>query len=656
MRALQLAGTIAFVVLMLGVLAWTALSPRFALVSQLGEPTWITSAPARTTSAQVARISELPVTTFVRDVLLPEGTESPRLELTVEALRGFVLRVNDCQLAMRSWDEGSWRQATSVETTECLQAGSNRIEVDVTNHRGPPLLRLSGHVGGLSISSDSHFRARALGGAEEPAVPADDRLLPREGVTGPVVGPGFQHRWELLFMLLLAGVALAFGAAERPDLAGRYGPAALLVAATAFWGWLFLAKFQQLPAYTGFDGPDHLKYVRFLLEQRALPTAYDGHQMYQPPLFYLASAGLVSLFGGTERADQIVLHILPFLSGVVQVVSITALARTLFPEDRLRQGAALVVSASLPLNVYMAAYLSNEVLYGALSSLAILVTTRLLLARRTSRLAATGVGALAGLAVLSKVSGLLLLPTMVAFLFVRDWLVARAGLATSLGRGAALLGAALFLIGGLFARNLRLYGSAVVGNWDIPGQQIAWWQSPGFHTPEYFLRVGEVLRRPFFASGGSFWDGLYSTFFGDGLVGGLSGWRHRHDLWDYDLMAAGYVLALPAALLLLLGFGLLVRQSFRDRDPARRVAMAFALTLTVGTVFATLLLNIDNPAYSMAHARYLLCILAPLTLCFVEGFAWVDAKLSREGLEPLRIGYRGWAGALAMVWALSFAT
>jgi hypothetical protein len=215
---------------------------------------------------------------------------------------------------------------------------------------------------------------------------------------------------------------------------------------------------------------------------------------------------------------------------------------------------------------------------------------------------------------------------------------------------------ASLLAGGLLLRNQLLYGSPVVGNWDLPGKQTAWWQTPGFHTPEYFLRLGEVLRRPYFASFDSFWDGLYSTFFGDGMAAGIAAWRHRHRLWDYDLMSAGYVLAVPAALLLLLGFALLTRRAFNEPDLGRRAALAFMVTLTVGTVFATLVLNIDHPVYSMAHSRYLLCVLAPLTLCLAEGFAYVDARLSRPGLAPARIVYRGWAGGLALVWAASFAS
>jgi hypothetical protein len=302
----------------------------------------------------------------------------------------------------------------------------------------------------------------------------------------------------------------------------------------------------------------------------------------------------------------------------------------------------------------MASYLGNEVLFAALHALALLVLCRLLTRPGSPWAGLLGAGALCGLAVLAKVSALLLLPLALVLLAVKQVFVDRLGPLAVAGRALATLGAALAVCGGFLLRNQLAYGTPVVGNWDIPGLPSAWWQSPGFHRPGFFVTFGEALRRPFFSSFDSFWDGVYTTFFGDGLVGGVSAWRYRHELWSWDWMAIGYVLALPAALLMLAGFALLVRTAWREPDAGRRCALALLLTTTAVTVFATVFLNIEHPVYSMAHARYLLAVSPALVLCGVEGFARARRALRGERRRPARVLLDTWAGTLVGALAASF--
>src|SRR5262249_56844458 len=62
--------------------------------------------------------------------------------------------------------------------------------------------------------------------------------------------------------------------------------------------------------------------------------------------------------------------------------------------------------------------------------------------------------------------------------------------------------------------------------------------------PEEGLFFGAVTGRP---------DGLSWTFGGEGLCGGVGAWSHRPP-WNYELMAAGFLLALVPTLGILVGF------------------------------------------------------------------------------------------------------
>jgi hypothetical protein len=138
---------------------------------------------------------------------------------------------------------------------------------------------------------------------------------------------------------------------------------------------------------------------------------------------------------------------------------------------------------------------------------------------------------------------------------------------------------ALAVAGWFYARNLAEFGRPLVGNWDLPSPDRIWWSAPGFHTPQYYLRFGESLVRPFYSGFVSFWDALYSTFWGDGFVAGRAGVRARHLAWNYQLMAAGYAFALPAtALLLVLGPPpALAALRERSRSDGRRSASSWCV-------------------------------------------------------------------------------
>jgi hypothetical protein len=621
-------------------------SPEFTFVARGGRAVWILLPELPTTGIVSAPTERLPAVEFSKRFRV-EGPQAG-VRIRVEAVRGFELELNGHPIAERSWEDPDWKRAFEVEAPS-LRAGTNELRVRVRNPTGPPLLRALLEASDVTLVSDASWLAERPGRPPVAAALADDRIRAPSAAFTPRLASAVSA--VELILILVSGAVLAGML--------RSGPAALRsrlfpvvgIAIAGLWLFVFLTRAIELPAYMGFDGPDHLAYIQAILEG-ALPLAGEGPQTHHPPLFYALSAAVLRLLEGVPR--EFALKLIPLASGLTQIAVAFGLARAVFPGDGLRTGAAVVAVGLMPMNLYMSAYLSNETLHGALAACSLLLATRLLLAERGSARGPAVLGAVLGSAILTKVSSLVLVPFVLVCLALKHRLVDGASLASVTRRAGAFLGGVAAISGWYFLRNQSRLGRPVVGNWAVPGSEVSWWQSPGFHTPDYYLRFGSSLDRPFFASFDSFWDGLYSTFWGDGLVGGVSAWGHRHPLWDYDLMTLGYALAVPATGLLLFGLAGFVREAVSAEDPRRRIAFAFLSSVVLATGLSLLLVTLRVPAYSMTKASYGLSMAAPLGLAFADGFARLRARLAARAGGWASFPLDAWAAALALVIALSY--
>src|SRR5262249_16923594 len=130
-------------------------------------------------------------------------------------------------------------------------------------------------------------------------------------------------------------------------------------------------KTSRISTAVGFDAPGHLFYVDYIVAQGKLPIADEGWSTYHAPLFYLLSAAFVKGFGaiGASGGQTIALKLLPFLGGLGNIWLTYALARHLFINSPAHQVIASVVAGTLPMNIYMSAFVSNESLHASLSAL-----------------------------------------------------------------------------------------------------------------------------------------------------------------------------------------------------------------------------------------------------------------------------------------------
>ena len=388
------------------------------------------------------------------------------------------------------------------------------------------------------------------------------------------------------------------------------------------WGALFCNNLRQLPPELGFDRDGHLYYIDYILQKKALPLADEGWQTYQPPLYYLLSAGLVAPFPLSEAARSVGWRDLPKLpdwrgraallalrafsaaTGITQIVLIFLCLRLWFPNRPSLQVVGLLVAGFLPASLCLSHHVTNEPLAAVFVTGAMYFTLRILSEGRREkgegrRTEYAAVGVCLGLAMLTKFSALLAVPVICGVLLWAEWRRRETGesvqcsvfsiqsaLANSDHRGAqgelrnaedvtrvtchvspvtrhlsrltrcapgtALALAAMLLVCGWhYIRVWRHFGQPLVGNWDarLP---IVWWQEPGFHTSSWCWHFADTFVSPVFSSLAGFADGVYSSLWGDGLCSGATGTAFRPP-WDYDLMNAGYVLALVPTLLIFIG-------------------------------------------------------------------------------------------------------
>ena len=657
MKRFQCAGAVALVVVSLAAFGGRcALDPAIPFVAQRDEAPWIMFPSALTGLMGLAPRDAPPVATFKQSFQVPpEGAQ--RAVLSLRAMRSFRAHLNGAELAEAGADTRHWARFRRLDVTDRLRPGANTLRVEVTNPTGPGLLSL--RLEGLPqpLASDPSWSVSLTGDAPQRAVRVSADASNPSGYVLDSPLEALAARRDTLLLLFTLCLLLHVGARGAP---GRrlLGPAlrALPWLVGGVWGALFFLSMLKIPLRVGFDAHHHQAYVDFLREHGALPLASDGWMMFHPPVFYAATAALVELQRAVAPASESLLawKLLPFLAGLGNVLLCRALARRLFPASPRDVAFATLFAATLPMNLYIASYLTNESLHAMWASAVVLGTSALLLAERPSPRALLGLGAVMGLALLTKYTAVIVTAVAAFFLAVKWALVERASapaVAKRLGTLAAVL---LGVAGWFYLRNLVNFQQLFPLNVDLPGQTLQWWSPPGYYTPAFFLRFGEVLAHPFLAGYHSAWDALYSTLWGDGFLAGQVVATRRHPFWDYQLMAIGYLMALPATLLLGLGAARALRLAFRDPDPGRRAVWSFLLTLAWALLVSVLFMTLRQQDYGQSKAFYGLAAMAPLSLFFALGCGALDDWLAAPRRQALRAVFYGWLGSFAAVLLLSY--
>jgi 4-amino-4-deoxy-L-arabinose transferase-like glycosyltransferase len=508
-----------------------------------------------------------------------------------------------------------------ADASRCLRAGENEIVVRAQASTGPPAAWVALEGPGLLVASDASWTSGLAGEPPERERPVRLATVPMSE-WGPRPLPSeasfaaLRRSLPQLAAFALATALAIYAGRRTPRLRGAW-----LLAGTALALAVLFWHNRSLDPRLGFDSVSHLEYVRLIRAERRLPLADEGFEMFQPPLYYAAGAALSGIAGGETAA----LRALNWLAVVASCAALLGSLRLLYPGEPRRVFAGLALGAALPMQLYLAQYPTNEVPAAAFASLAVWLALHVLARPGASLGAHLGLGALLGAALLTKLSTLLAAVAVLAALCAR--LAARrerspAAWARSVGAVAL---AALAVAGWHYARVAWRFGDPFVGNWEAAAH-APWWQDPGYRTTLDYLRFGESLTRPVFAAFHSCTDALYSTLYGDGLVGGAVRVVDAPP-WSYRLMLAGYWLALVPSLGVLLGLASALRRLVREP----RAQWLLVLGLAAANAFALLSLSLALPYYAQCKAFYGLQSLVPFAALGALGLDLAARRLGRAG-------------------------
>jgi hypothetical protein len=279
------------------------------------------------------------------------------------------------------------------------------------------------------------------------------------------------------------------------------------------------------------------------------------------------------------------------------------------------------------MRIYMCQVIGNEPLAGCLTSLVILMALSLLTdtTGKHSGFFIAGLGAVWGLAILSKVTALILAPLLLIAVAVHGRTIGDSAI-RFVEKAALLFGACLATAGWLFVRNWIYYGKPLIFHTGDSISKFAWSQDPGYRTWSQLASFGESLRHPVYSGAVGFWDSLYSTLWLDGFLSGMAIFRVRPP-WNDDFMLAGASLGLIPTALLLLGLG----APLRERLKGSRAALLFASGCLAIYLAAILDVWVRLPVYSAAKASYTLGLAPCYGLLIAAGAeAFLRGRLARS--------------------------
>ncbi len=573
--------------------------------------------------------------TFRREFTL---TDQPTAaHLSIRAMRRGEVKINGTPIRLPS--NGNWKKVENADVAEQLHAGTNLIEARVFNHNGPPALWITLTTDHLSLRSDESWEASFAGSSWRHAALAAAARTPGPG--NPIAGgestfDAARKIWRFWIVLIpFAFVATLIWNLRVKNFGGRWLEKVLLLVLAVVWLLLFWNNTRLLPFHAGFDSNEHLKYINYIQENRALPSPNEGWEMYQPPLYYLIAAASLSTckLSVNDSTSVLVLRFLGAFIGIAQFVLVFLSLRLLFSTRTAFIG--LLFAAFLPMHLYLAHYVTNEVLAAALATATLYLCLRLLKSEtpRTSQFALLGLAL--GAAMLTKATDVLLLPVVVVAIVGR-LAYGRAPLAISLSNLGLLLAVCFAVCGWHYARVWLRFGNPLLGNWDVVSG-FTWWQDAGYHTAADYLRFGRSLTYPLFSGFAGFPDGIYSTLWGDGLCGGLSNLTLA---WNEQPMIAGYLWALIPTVLILIGAIVAIIRFIRKPSAELFVLLGFCAVLAFAMIFMTF----KVPSYAQAKAFYGLSALTPL--CFFGALGWETLTQEKRPLQFI-------LGTLILVWAMN---
>jgi len=401
----------------------------------------------------------------------------------------------------------------------------------------------------------------------------------------------------------------------------------------------------RYPTNWGFDAKYNWEYIERLMSSWALPAPDAGWATGHPPLFYYLGAAIGRALGHPDtESTTLAIRLVSAAAGLLTLALAVMLVRRVDPTNPRRALLAGGLLLFLPVHIYMSAMLSEEILASSFTSAAV-TGVALALTRpgnaQQERVRALSIGLAAGLAVLTKLSGVLVALAVAGAYALDGW--RRRELAPALGRIALVLGAVALVGGWYYARNRIEYGYFYPQN--LSTHEVMFTMPPGERNIGDYLRVPlATWTDPQLLAPGlirSVWGSTYATVWFDG---------HRFFLpkSGNPVRAAGMAILLLALLptaAFAIGLGRGVRRALSStHTPDTPLLLLVGLTLAGYVLFTW-----RNPWFAAVKGSYLLGLALPFSFYASEVLAdWTRGRDVRSRLVWVALGL------LALVVAATF--
>lgn len=563
-----------------------------------------------------ARVNAMTITAFRTTFNLK--SHIPSATIVFQSLRSSKFFIDGKMIYESSADEDTWKRENPI-TIGNLTSGPHELTMLVMNYDGPPLA-LAYSVD-LGFKTDLTWKSSTDGKNWTQVILAEKKQISSFSKKFQSTFSAFAETlYYGIFALVITFIAIIIS--KQPFLnryhanySDRFIPS-LRILLMILWTVLVVTSVINHPL-SGTDYPDHLAYIHYIINEGSLPTAKDGLQTFQSPLYYLIAAALLKFslnFTDAETSYQL-LKLINLACGLAIVEICYRCVITVFPGNLYLQFIGLITGALFPMNLFMSQYIGNEQLAAAFSALAILLTIKVLkqpdLFSKVKYQLLLGLAL--GLGLLTKVSVVLLVIPTLGFLAYHFYRVNPdiKNLSRYLARTVTVI---ILVSGWYYLRNWILLGKPFIGGWDPEGG-VAWWQDPGYRIFEQFTTFGASLVYPIYAASTGFWDAFYSMFWVDATLGGNISYAAR-PLWNYSFMLSLPLLSLLPSLAIVLGIIVIIKKG----NTTNNRLFLYSVACFCIYFFAILYLYLLVPIYGSGKPVYAMGLIPVFAILCAKGF------------------------------------
>lgn len=340
------------------------------------------------------------------------------------------------------------------------------------------------------------------------------------------------------------------------------------------------------PVTKGFDANDHIFYIETIKNEHRFPLANEGGQTDHPPLYFWVA----SIFPSIEMVK--VLGVLAWVT--LLLISYFYFNRIL--NNRVLALIGTVLVGSLPAVIYTTPQISNELFSAVMVSATLAYYTVRFNKEKEQDLLI--LGTFLGLCILSKVTGVVLILSIIVDLLLRNKKNIRNIIPTIL----LLLTTTLLVGGSFYLRNFILFHNPFIITTDFPGQELH--QLPGYRDLRFFTDVSGFLKLDLFhANYYSLWAGTYFSWFYDG---------HNSLIPVQEFSKSGVLLviaSIPISIISLIG---IIREI---KNTKNLLLIMYPALLFIFYIY----FNLRLPYYSSVKGIYLLSAVLPFTYFILKG-------------------------------------